>query len=45
MGKIIILIALVNIEITFIQTVIYEFENTMYLFSISLPKNTLTEKI
>ena len=25
-------------EITIIQTIIFEFENTMHLFSISLPK-------
>ena len=41
MEKILILIILVNIEITIIQTIIIEFEN-MYLSSMSLPK-TLTE--
>ena len=40
MEKIIITIILVNIEITIIQTIIFEFENMMYLFSMSLPKNT-----
>ena len=41
MGKIIITIILVNIEITIIQTIIFEFENMLYLFSMSLPKKTL----
>ena len=41
MESIIITIILVNIEITIIQTIIFEFENTMYLFSMSLPNNTL----
>jgi hypothetical protein len=41
MEKIRITIILVNIEITIIQTIIFEFENMMYLFSMSLPKNTL----
>ena len=36
MGKIIILIILVNIDITIIQTIIFYFENIMYLFIISL---------
>jgi hypothetical protein len=40
MGKIIITIILVNIEITINQAIIFEFENMMYLFSLSLPKNT-----
>ena len=35
MGKIIITIIWVNIEITIIQTIVFEFEN-MYLFSMSL---------
>ena len=34
--KIIIMIILVIIEIAFIETIILEFENTLYLFSISL---------
>ena len=38
MGKMIIAIILVNIEITIIQTIIFEFENMMYLFSMSLLK-------
>jgi hypothetical protein len=38
--RIIITIILVNIEIMIIQTMIFEFENMMYLFSLSLPKNT-----
>ena len=33
MGKIIIQIILVNIEITIIQMIIFEFENLLYLFS------------
>ena len=33
-----IMIFLVNIEITIIQTIIFEFERMMYLFSMSLPK-------
>ena len=37
MGKIILTIILVNIEITIIQAIILEFENMMYLFSMSLP--------
>jgi hypothetical protein len=41
MGKIIIKIILVNIEITIIQTIIFEFEDMLYLFSMSLPKKTL----
>jgi hypothetical protein len=40
MGKIIITIILVNIEITIIQTTIFEFESMLYLFSMSLPKKT-----
>ena len=43
MGKIIITIVLVNIEITIIQTIIFEFENMLYLFSMSLPKNFVSE--
>jgi hypothetical protein len=38
MEKIIITIILVYIEITIIQTIIFEYENKMYLFSMSLPK-------
>ena len=38
MEKIIVTIILVNIEITIIQTIIFEFENMMHLFSISLKK-------
>ena len=41
MGKIIITIILVNIEVTTIHTIIYEFENMLYLFSMSLPKKKL----
>jgi hypothetical protein len=40
MEKIIITIISVNFEITIIQRIIFEFENMMYLFSMSLPKNT-----
>ena len=41
-GKIIIIpIILLNVEIPIIQTIIFEFENMMYLFSMSLPINTL----
>ena len=40
MEKIIITIILVNIEIEITQTIISEFEHVMYLFSVSLPKNT-----
>ena len=40
-GKIIMTIILVNIEITITQTIIFEFENMIYLFSMSLPKITL----
>ena len=40
MEKIIITIILVNIEIMIIQTIIFLFENMMYLFSMSLPKKT-----
>ena len=36
MGKIIIMIILVDIEITIIQTIIFEFENMLYLFNMSL---------
>ena len=38
MEKFIITITLVNIEITIIQTIMFEFENMMYLCSISLQK-------
>ena len=38
MGNIIITIVLVNIEIPIIQTLIFEFENMLHLFSMSLPK-------
>ena len=41
MGKIIITIILVNIVITIIQTIIFESENVLYLFTMSLPKKTL----
>ena len=41
MGKNVITIILVNIDITIIQTIIFEFENIVYLFGMSLPKNTL----
>ena len=38
-------IILVNIIITIIQAIIFEFENMMHLFSMSLPKNPfVTEK-
>ena len=37
--KIIITIILVDIEITIIQMIIFEFEYMMYLFSMSLPKS------
>ena len=37
MGKIINTIILVNIEITINQTIIFEFENMMYLLNISIP--------
>ena len=40
MEKIVITIILVNIEITIIPTIMFEFENMMYFFSTSLPKNT-----
>ena len=43
MEKIIITIILVNIEITVIQTIIFEFENMMYLFSMSHLKYFVTE--
>ena len=53
MEKIIIMIILVNIEITIIQMIIFEFENMMYLFSIIIqhlsqkkqPKNTQNVQI
>ena len=32
---------LVEIEITIIVTIIFELENMIYLFSMSIPKNTL----
>ena len=38
--NIIVTIILVDIEVTIIQTIIFEFEN-MYLFSMSFPKRTL----
>ena len=38
MEKIVIPIILVNIGITFVQMIIFEFENMIYLFSRSLPK-------
>ena len=41
MEKILIAIIWSNIEITIIQTIIFELEDIMYLFSMSLPKNTL----
>ena len=41
MGKIIIPIILVDIEITIIQTIIFEYENMFNTFSKSLPKKTL----
>ena len=41
MEKIRITIILVNIEITIIQTIIFEFESMIYLFSIILQNNTL----
>ena len=41
MGKIIIMIIFVNIEITINQTIIFEFENMLYLFTMSLPKKKL----
>ena len=41
MEEIIIMIILVNIEIMIIQTIIFEFENMMNLFSMTMPKNTL----
>ena len=45
MEKIIIMIILVNIELTIVQTIIFEFESMMHLFSISLQINTVTEKL
>ena len=36
MGKILLTITLVNIEITIIQMIIFEFENMAYLFSMSV---------
>ena len=41
MEKIRIMIILVNIEISIIQTIIFEFENMMHLIIISLQKDTL----
>ena len=38
MEKIIITNIFINIEVTIIQTIIFEFEIMMYLFSMSLPK-------
>ena len=41
-GKLyIITIILINIEISIIQTIIFEIEKVMHLFSVSLPKNAL----
>ena len=45
MGKIIITIIKINIEIMIIQTIIFEFENLMYLFTMSLPKETLYREL
>ena len=46
MGEIIIAIILVNSEITIIQTIIFEFEDLMHLFCMSLPKkNFVTENL
>jgi hypothetical protein len=45
MEKIIITIILVNIEIPISQTIISEFENMMYLFSISPLKCFVTENL
>ena len=45
MGKIIVTIILANIEITIIQTIIFEFENVLYLFGHVSPDNFfVTEK-
>ena len=41
MEEIITTIISVNIEITIIQMIIFEFEDMMHLFSIFCPKNTL----
>ena len=35
------MIILVNIEITIIQTILFEFENMIYLFSMSLPNKLI----
>ena len=43
MEKIMIMIILVNSEITIIQTIIFEFENMIYLFSILSQKHFVTE--
>ena len=40
-GKIIIMIILVNIEISIIKTIIFEFENMIHLLIISQQKKTL----
>ena len=45
MGKIIITIIKINIEIMIIQTIIFEFENLMYLFTMCLPKETLYREL
>jgi hypothetical protein len=45
MGKIIITIIKINIEIMIIQTINFEFENLMYLFTMSLPKETLYREL
>ena len=41
MERIIATVILVNIEISIIQMIIFEFENIMHLFIISLQKETL----
>jgi hypothetical protein len=45
MKTIIITIILVNIDITIIQTIIFEFENMRYLFSMSLPKTIFVSEL
>ena len=40
MGKIIVTIILANIEITIIQTIIFEFENVLYLSGHVSPDNS-----
>ena len=44
MGKIIITIILVNIEISIFLTIIFEFGNMMHLFIISLQKKHFVNK-